>query len=1807
MRRSQRSRREVRRYPEPEMSANDDQLTGDDPNATLIDFPEDDEADWKAKYLETLKELRELKAVKGPAPSPVEFQPTRTHNPDIANNPQTGKYIVKPSVSFSHAPADYHSQPLSTIHIPSPQQRHDVWGNTTQVPPTGTHSPQVATAAASDVNFQPRPFEPRPFQPPPTLYAPRKLLDLPEFDGTPDRWAQFIKSYTYSTNTYGYSNLENHARLTKALRGVARDSVGALLIDPDHVTLAIDALQFRFGRPEILIASHMQKIRSLSAMTEDKLYDVIDFGMQVANMVAYVKAAGAGYRLKDHSLVDEMVTKLPPSIRDKWVRHAYGVLGGLINVDVALFADWISGEAKYLMLSREAGPPTTRPSKQPVRAIMAIEATGDDPESNESTTVATVGTVPAMANRQSCFVCQMEHKVADCPAFNEKSTDDRWTAVREAKCCFSCLRKGHALPLCRSKKPCGVNNCQRRHHPLLHTTENISTTAAAAVAATPTTQSVNAIKTSDDQCLYKYIMVTIEGPRGRTNTLAFIDEGSKASLIDAQLAQDLGLAGQRTNTRLSWVVGQTTEYSTKKVEFAISSADDESSTLFEIKNVMAIPDLKLNRQQFNLSAWQKIFPQLANLPVRSYEPLRPQLLLGIPHMHLIRPIQTILMGKDYAAQQTNIGWVFYGGREANDNFTVGLIDVVDNDMEEIQAIAKRHFELDSLLTHSARQRRLPEIQSDEDKRAMHILKTTTRRCSTGYETGLLWKSDTCRLPTSFPAAMNRLKCVENKMAKDADLSTWYKQKISDYIAKGYAVKLSAEEASKSIGPVWYLPHFVTANPNKDNKRRLVFDAAAKVGGVSLNSQLLRGPEHLQPRSLFNILLHFRQSAIGVCGDIREMYNRVSIIKKDQDAQRFLWRDGNPHRPADAYRMRAMIFGSRSSPCSAQYVKNVNADHHKTTQPRAVEAIRDYHYVDDYVDCFDTEAEAVDVTKSVVEINREAGFELRGLISNSGVILKELSAAGIELDLGNSSATKVLGLKWDPNSDEFEFILRLDKLPKSIRDGDARPTKSQALGIIMTIFDPFGYLANVMIRSKMIMKELWSLKIGWNEELPEELNQQFRLWIDSLKDAQPFRIPRCYDIKFSSASSQKEIHIFTDASTVAYAAVAYWRIVVGDKVHIAFIAGKCRCVPPIAPSVPRLELQSALLGTRLMRTVQEAHTIHPTRVVLWSDSKTTISWIKGGSTPDKYIGARVYDILTETKAEQWRWIPGTENPADIPTRADDRRGNDLWIHGPSFLSSPETTWPRLETVTCNAIDTAVGGWDDSALVMSKYSSYKRLKRVTGWLVRLTSAFKGRTITRRHEKGPMTRKRVKEDSKVKIIEPLTAAELDEAEIRICRLLQMKHFPEEYALLEEGKEILPQSNIFCLSPVMGDDKVIRVGSRTGNCKWIPYATRWPIILPKDDWTTNLIILHYHNEFCHQNENSQIAAIRGKFWIPAIRQVVRRATQRCQYCKNRRARPQQPIMGSLPTDRVEPFVRPFSYVGLDYAGPFYVAIGRRREKRWIALFTCLTIRAIHLEVARDLSSDAVIVCLSNFVNRRGVPVRIRSDQGTNFIGAVNEGTEMFANECANRGIEWSFNVPGNPEAGGSWERLVQSVKRVLSVSLKEEAPQIETFIAMTIEAENIVNSRPLTDLPIDSAEDDPITPNHFLLGVPNQNPTPRIGTNVCLDKQWKLKMQMSKRFWRQWINDYLPTLTRRTKWFSNARNLQVDDIVVVCDKSAGKGAWTKGRVIDVCTSPDGKIRSAWIKTATGKLHRPASKLAVLDVKASGPPQDVAVSTTVK
>ena len=198
------------------------------------------------------------------------------------------------------------------------------------------------------------------------------------------------------------------------------------------------------------------------------------------------------------------------------------------------------------------------------------------------------------------------------------------------------------------------------------------------------------------------------------------------------------------------------------------------------------------------------------------------------------------------------------------------------------------------------------------------------------------------------------------------------------------------------------------------------------------------------------------------------------------------------------------------------------------------------------------------------------------------------------------------------------------------------------------------------------------------------------------------------------------------------------------------------------------------------------------------------------------------------------------------------------------------------------------------------------------------------------------------------------------------------------------------------------------------------------------------------------------------------------------------KPRMGDLPFARLGYRFQPFSYCGLDYFGPLRVKVARHEEKRWVALFTCMTLRAIHIELVGCLTTDSVIMAIQRFTSRRGVPRMIYSDSGTNFKGAnkvLSEALTLLDNDrlngfCLSKKIEWRFNPAAAPHMGGAWESLIKSVKSALAYALKDRSPKEEVLLTVLTGIEHSVNSRPLTHVSLDPRDDEALTPNHFLIG---------------------------------------------------------------------------------------------------------------------------------
>ncbi|KAI2647244.1 putative ABC transporter ATP-binding protein YnjD [Labeo rohita] len=308
---------------------------------------------------------------------------------------------------------------------------------------------------------------------------------------------------------------------------------------------------------------------------------------------------------------------------------------------------------------------------------------------------------------------------------------------------------------------------------------------------------------------------------------------------------------------------------------------------------------------------------------------------------------------------------------------------------------------------------------------------------------------------------------------------------------------------------------------------------------------------------------------------------------------------------------------------------------------------------------------------------------------------------------------------------------------------------------------------------------------------------------------------------------------------------------------------------------------------------------------------------------------------------------------------------------------------------------------------------------------------------------------------------------------------------------------------------------------------------------------------------------------------------------------------MADLPHNRITPDEPPFSRVGLDCFGPFEVKRGRTVIKRYGLIFTCLAIRAIHLEVLSSLDTDSFINGFRRFIARRGQVLEIRSDNGTNFVGAERElrqATENLNHNLINdvllrKGVKWVFNPPAASHHGGSWERLIRSVRRVLNSVCKTQILDEESLATVFCEVEAIVNSRPITKASTDPQDLEALTPNHLLLlkSRPLLPPGLFKEEDVYSRRRWRQVQYMSDLFWKRWVKEYLPGLQERQKWNSVKRNFVSGDLVVLVDDMAPRNTWITGRIVDTVLDKNGLVRSVRIKTKTSYLNRPITKVCLL------------------
>lgn len=1408
-----------------------------------------------------------------------------------------------------------------------------------------------------------------------------------------------------------------------------------------------------------------------------------------------------------------------------------------------------------------------------------------------------------------CELCDKEHRTYQCSKLINAPYERRLELVREKKLCENCLYP-HETGNCISRYSCRA--CGDRHHTLLHPLQKTLHTQINKVEENDdddeeleaecgrhailmneadeddeTVAHVNLCSNNDKiikSTLLATALIPVFTQSGSTILLrTLFDQGSEASLITSNAHQMINTERIIENIPVV-AVGNTPagiiKYSTNIVIGSLYN----NKYRYSFRTLITKTITNVNPQSIkNTTNWTHI-KDLELADPKYFESGQIDLLLGVNEIaELLLP--GLVKGDRYApiAQQTKIGWILSG--------TCGI----KTPYVRCHSITTEHQTLSDILKAFWMIEEIPSgpTWSPEERAAEeHFIKNVRRHKDGKLIVRLPFKSDPNDpnfLGRSYELARSRFFQVEKKLMRNETHYDEYRKCMNEYIDLGHMRPATVNE--KQDGRAYFLPHHaVVKESSETTKLRVVFDASCKSNnGKSLNDQLYVGPT-IQ-KDLFTLLIQWRKLKIAFTGDIEKMYRQIWVENNDAMFQRIIWRNSNTE-PLQEYILQTITFGTSSAPFQAIRCLFKIADDIRPVEPSIATLIKENFYVDDFLGNAETVTQAIKMREKTQTFLEEYGFNLRKWKSNSVEFLQtvnpDIQSESIEHTF--ESPCKALGLQWHPRNDYFYFKLEFDITKTTF-------TKRHILSETAKIFDPLGWLAPCTVKAKILMQKLWLLPIDWDDKVPIDIETNWLKFRDQLNTCSEIQIPRW--IGYSSKNETISIHGFADASEEAYAAAVYVCTKHNNETHVSLMAAKTKVAPLKRLTIPHLELSAARLLADLVGKVKNALNIPNITITAWTDSMVVLGWLAAPPHHwQTFVANRVSQIQELIPTDCWKHVPTKLNPADCASRGlylNELKSHNLWWTGPPFLSQSNENWPRRHVSDPNCIlpdrrkskkIQLISAEPEYHEILNRFSSLRTLLHVTAYCLRW--------------------KNYKREARFQST-TLNVIEVDEARTKWLKLIQGTHFAKEITCLKAKNQSLPRnSTIMSLNPKLDEQLVLRVNGRLTQSN-LSRDQKEPIILPKTGHFTELVIQDAHHKTFHGGNQLTLQKLRQQYWVLQGRNTIKSYLHKCTICFKFRNRASQQLMGDLPKFRINE-CRPFTYTGVDFAGYFDIKTSTRKNapytKAYIAVFVCLTTKAMHLEVVSSLTTDAFLMAFKRFVARKLVPKHMYSDRGTNFIGAKNELPRLFQNARSEQmkevrdvllkyEIEWHLIPAHAPHFGGIWEAGVKSTKYHLKRVLGNARLNFEEFTTIIAQIEACLNSRPLYPQTEDPQDDLILTPNHLVFAYESSALPEPCSSNIPTQtiNRYQLLQRLHADFWRKWSQEYLTRLMHRSKWTKQEENMRPNQIVLIKEDNLPPTKWLYGRIIKVHPGKDGLVRVADVKCKNSILSRPIHKLCLLPI----------------
>ena len=1011
-------------------------------------------------------------------------------------------------------------------------------------------------------------------------------LETPIFNGNVLSWRKFWEQFSISVHDRtDLSDSEKLVYLQQALKeGSAKSVIEGLSHTGDDYQEAVKCLTTRYDRPRIIHQAHVKTILEIPPLKEGTGKEIRKLHDTLLQHLCALRSMGS-----DPSgpfITSAIELKLDKCTMFEWQKHSQKCDEVPPYEEILAFLDLRARATESMVDTRNVRP-------DPPHHKHGFSKGGN--------VASHAGNAEVTSNQ--CTLCKPDkHPLYSCPRFRDMSHESKINTVKSNGLCMNCLTPNHFVKQCTSTHRC--KRCQKPHHTLLHTNgvphkpASSSMNPSAPAFAPDPANTVNKVSSNiaiqlRSNALMMTSRVLIHAPDGTAvEARALLDNASTASFVSARLAQSLRLPRVSQRARISGVAGLHHQSSNQSItNFCITATRPPLRNI----NVTAIIVPKVTCDlPFSPISFNKEWEHLDGIDLADPGfgvPGKIDLLLGVDVF-----VDVILHGRRSGppgmpiAFETCFGWVLAGNTDSQ--LPIPRIATCHVSCNTGNKLLRNFWVIeDSPLSEPA--------MSPEERCAVQHFKTMQSRTIDGrFVVPLPKRTDVKGLGESRSHAVQRFLSLERNLRSKNQFNE-FRNVMREYFDLKHAELVPYHDLNKPAHDVFYLPVHVVCKPSSTTtKFRAVFDASAKSSsGVSLNDTLMVGPT--VHASLIEVLLRFRMHRIAVVADVSKMYRAIELTDADRDLHRFVWRE-SPEDTLQDYRMTRLTFGISSSSFIANMAVKQNAEDYTMDYPLAAKVVEEAFYVDDCLTGADSVQEGLKLRRQLQELFAKAGFTLRKWNSSNPQILRdvppELRDEQTSLTITEQSDvySKTLGIEWHCVLDYFRINTTKHQSLES-------PTKRALVSEIASIYDVLGFVSPIVIKAKILLQRVWESKVEWDEEVPQQILDEWSIWRSQLESLSKIHIPRYYFHKESKIESI-QLHGFSDASQCAYAAVAYLRMVDSEgRVHVSLVASKTKFAPLKRLTIPRLELCGAYVLTKLLVHVRSTLNIPIESLYTWTDS------------------------------------------------------------------------------------------------------------------------------------------------------------------------------------------------------------------------------------------------------------------------------------------------------------------------------------------------------------------------------------------------------------------------------------------------------------------------------------------------------------------------------------------------------------------------------------------------------------------------------